>query len=86
MRAQVNDTQLFFERVGKGQPMLVMHGGLGLDHTCFRPWLDKLGEQVELIYYDHRGNGRSSRPDSLEGVTHETWAADADALRAQLVP
>ena len=84
MRSQVSDTQLFFERLGKGQPMLMMHGGLGLDHTYFRPWLDKLSEQVELIYYDHLGNGRSSRLDNMEVITHETWTADADALRAQL--
>ncbi len=64
--------------------MLLMHGGLGYDHTYFRPWLDVLGERTELIYYDHRGNGRSSRPESWEGITHETWAQDADALREHL--
>ena len=84
MYAQINDSQIFFKRLGKGLPMLVMHGGPGLDHTIFRPWLDKLGEQVELIYYDHRGNGRSTRPTSMENITHETWAADADALRTYL--
>jgi proline iminopeptidase len=84
MQAQLKDAQLYFERLGKGQPMLLMHGGLGLDHTYFRPWLDKLGDRVELIYYDHRGNGRSSRPANMESVTHDTWAADADALRGQL--
>jgi proline iminopeptidase len=84
MYAQLNDSQIFFKRLGKGQPMLLMHGGPGLDHTIFRPWLDKLGEQVELIYYDHRGNGRSTRPATMESITHETWAVDADALRTYL--
>jgi len=84
MYAQLSDTQLYVERLGEGQPMFVMHGGLGLDHTYFRPWLDRLAEQVELVYYDHRGNGRSMRPASMEDITHETWAADADALRVQL--
>lgn len=84
MYAQLNDSQIFFKRLGKGQPMLVMHGGPGLDHTIFRPWLDNLGEQVELIYYDHRGNGRSTRPATMESITHETWAVDADALRSYL--
>jgi proline iminopeptidase len=84
MRANINNTDLYFERLGKGVPILVMHGGLGLDHTYFRPWLDKLGEHAELIYYDHRGNGRSSRPASLAGVDHATFAADVDQLRAHL--
>jgi proline iminopeptidase len=61
-----------------------MHGGMGLDHHYLRPWLDRLAEDVELIYYDHRGNGRSGRPEAFSGVTHETWADDADALRAHL--
>ena len=84
MRANLGDTELYFERIGKGLPILVMHGGLGLDHTYFRPWLDKLGEHAELVYYDHRGNGRSSRTMSLAGVDHATFAADADRLRAHL--
>lgn len=84
MRVQLKDTELYFDRVGQGRPMLVMHGGLGLDHTYFRPWLDKLGDVAELIYYDHRANGHSARPATLEGISHETWAADADALRAHL--
>lgn len=84
MRAQVNGTDLYYETVGHGPPMLVMHGGLGLDHTYFRPWMDQLGDTVEVIYYDHRGNGRSERPADWSGINHETWAADADALRAYL--
>jgi proline iminopeptidase len=36
-----------------------MHGGLGFDHTCLHPWLDPLGDVLHLVYYDHRGHGRS---------------------------
>jgi proline iminopeptidase len=84
MLAQVNGTELFYTTHGHGRPMLVMHGGLGLDHAYFRPWLDALGDDAELIYYDHRGNGQSARPDDWSAVTHATWADDADALRARL--
>jgi proline iminopeptidase len=84
MRAQVNGTDLYYETVGQGPPMLVMHGGLGLDHTYFRPWMDQLGDTVQVIYYDHRGNGRSERPADWSDISHDTWAADADALRAHL--
>jgi proline iminopeptidase len=61
-----------------------MHGGLGWDHTYLRPGLDALGDTAQVIYYDHRGNGHSAMPDDWEAVTHATWAADADALRARL--
>jgi proline iminopeptidase len=62
---------------------MVMHGGLGLDHTTFCPWLDPLGDTLQLVYYDHRGNGRSDRV-PVETITLEQLAADADELRAVL--
>lgn len=79
----IRDTELFVTTVGTGRPVLAMHGGLGVDHTYFRPWLDGLADIAELTYYDHRGNGRSARP-PLDDVGHATWIADAEALRDHL--
>ena len=84
VRAPVNGTELFYETHGSGPPMLVLHGGMGWDHSYLRPWLDPLGEQTELVYYDQRGNGRSAEPEDWETVTHQTWIEDADALREYL--
>jgi proline iminopeptidase len=81
--AHLNGTDLFYVEVGDGLPCLVMHGGLGFDHTCLHPWLDPLSDAMRLIYYDHRGNGRSGRPPS-ETITFEQLCADADALREHL--
>ena len=60
-----------------------MHGGLGFDHYALHPWLDPFGEQMHLIYYDYRGNGRSGRP-PLETLTYEPFCSDADAVREHL--
>lgn len=60
--AKINGADLFYLTRGEGLPCLVMHGGLGLDHTYLHPWLDPLGDTLQLVYYDHRGNGRSGRP------------------------
>jgi proline iminopeptidase len=81
--AHLNDTELFYVEVGEGLPCLVMHGGLGGDHSALHPWLDPLGDVMHLVYYDHRGNGRSGRPPS-ETITFEQLCADADALREHL--
>lgn len=54
--------ELYVRRIGSGPPMLVLHGGMGFDHTSLLPWLETLGNQCELIVYDQRGNGRSSSP------------------------
>jgi proline iminopeptidase len=60
-----------------------MHGGLGYDHTFMHPWLDLLDDVMHLVYYDHRGNGRSDRP-PIKTLTPENLCADADALREYL--
>jgi proline iminopeptidase len=76
---EVHQTQLFYIRSGTGVPCLVMHGGLGLDHTYLRG-LDIVSDVLHLVYYDHRHNGRSGRP-PLESVTHAQLADDAEGLR-----
>lgn len=80
MDLEVNGTTLFCQVHGAGPPILTMHGGPGLDHSLFRPWLDPLGDTVSLIYHDLRGNGRSSKPASWNAVTHDTWLDDTAAL------
>jgi proline iminopeptidase len=81
--AHINGTELFYGEVGEGIPCLVMHGGLGSDHTYMHPLLDPLGDLMHLVLDDHRCNGRSGRP-PLETLTLERLCADADALREHL--
>ena len=75
--ANVNGVELFFEEVGAGEPVLMMHGGLGLDHKSLTPWHDRLARRARLIYYDHRWNGRSGR---IGPAGFDTWQSDAAAL------
>ncbi len=81
--AKINDTELFYTEFGSGTPFLLMHGGLGLDHTYFRPFLDPLSDIFKLIFYDHRGQGSSGRP-SIDTITYEQLADDANELREVL--
>lgn len=81
--ARVNGTDLFYIEAGSGPACLVLHGGLGFDHTYLHPWLDPLGDVFGLVYYDHRGNGRSGRP-PLETLTFAQFCDDANALRELL--
>lgn len=77
-------SDLFMVRVGTGEPMFVMHGGLGFDHTYLRPWLDVLGDYAELVYFDFRGNGRSPVPESWVQTSHRSWIDDVESLRRTL--
>ena len=67
--------RLFVETIGTGPPLLMLHGGLGFDHSYFRPDFDRLASIREVVYLDHRGNGRSD--DFVEPITIESLAADA---------
>src|SRR6184192_2210678 len=71
------------EEVGSGFPLIVLHGGPGLDHTMFRPYLDPLGEDFRLLYVDERGQGRSERVDP-QTLSLEVFARDVDLVAEAL--
>src|SRR5690349_18432890 len=71
------------EEVGDGFPLIVLHGGPGLDHTGFRPYLDPLGDEFRLLYVDERGQGRSERVDPT-GLSLDVFARDVDLLAEAL--
>jgi len=87
VRVSVGDVRLFVDVDGaslvpdgetmRERPVLVMlHGGPGFDHTPFKqPLFSRLKDVAQVVYYDHRGNGRSDRG-SPESWTLDTWADD----------
>lgn len=79
----VNGTDLHYEIDGDGTPCLVLHGGLGIDHTLYRRTLGPLSPPLQLVFLDHRCNGRSGRP-PIETLTMEQLADDAVALADHL--
>jgi proline iminopeptidase len=75
---------MFVEPVGdEGLPLIVLHGGPGLDHTHLRPWLDPLGDEFRVLYVDERGQGRSERVDPST-LSLEVFARDVDLLAETL--
>jgi proline iminopeptidase len=76
-RIPVNGVELDVEQVGEGPVALVLHGGMGLDKSVYRS-LDPLTADLRLVYYDHRGNGRSGGAES--SLSMAQWAADAAEL------
>jgi proline iminopeptidase len=77
----LRDVSLFVKVMGRGHPLLLMHGGPGLDHSTLSS-LRPLADRFTLIFYDHRANGRSTG--AVESMTWENLVADADALREKL--
>jgi proline iminopeptidase len=89
MRVSVNGVRLFFDVEGAGfvpdgprmrekPTLLLLHGGPGFDHSLYKPTFSSLADVAQVVYLDHRGNGRS------ESGGRETWTLSqwGDDVRA----
>ncbi len=94
MKAKLRDTELYFDIEGAGlvargdrmveKPVAVLlHGGPGADHTSYKPSFSPLADRMQLIYLDHRGQGRSARGPKAT-YTLENNVEDLEALRQYL--
>jgi proline iminopeptidase len=86
MLVDVGDTRLYVDERGTpdGLPLLILHGGPGLDHREFGTHLDALGDAFRLLFVDQRGQGRSDRDSRPETWTLERMAQDVGALAREL--
>lgn len=82
----VNGTRLFAEVRGSEQlpPLIVLHGGPGLDHHEFADYLDPLTDTVRLVLLDMRAQGESDRSAPEETWTLAQMAADVGGVARAL--
>jgi pimeloyl-ACP methyl ester carboxylesterase len=84
-------TRLFVDAVGSGlaptpeamvskPTLLLLHGGPGSDHSSSRPYFDRFGDTHQVLYVDHRGQGRSDARHDPTGWDLDTWADDVVRL------
>jgi proline iminopeptidase len=78
----IRGVSLFVEVVGRGYPLLLMHGGPGADHLTLAS-LRPCADDFTLVFYDHRCNGRSEGA-PVSSMTWDNLTADAEALRHTL--
>lgn len=86
MHVLLEDVRVFFDVEGpqlvpRGQHLeqrssiVCLHGGPGVDHTVFKPFLSPLADVAQVIYVDQRGHGRSDRSDpSMWNL--KVWGSD----------
>jgi pimeloyl-ACP methyl ester carboxylesterase len=60
--ADVNGTNLYYEVMGKGFPLVLISGGGVLDRRCWDEQFETFAKDYQVIRYDVRGIGRSARP------------------------
>lgn len=89
MKIAVNGVNLYFDVEGAGlrargasmkemPTLLLLHGGPGADHSLYKPDFTALTDVAQVVYLDHRGNGRSDRSEP----SHWNLAQWADDVRA----
>jgi pimeloyl-ACP methyl ester carboxylesterase len=90
MRVRINGVTLYFDVENAGlvadgpgmreKPTLVLlHGGPGADHSLFKPDYGALADVAQVIYLDHRGNGRSDDGDPSTWTLAQ-WGDDVAAF------
>ena len=62
-------------RMREKPTLILMHGGPGFDHSSFKPLFSQLADLAQIVYYDHRGHGRSDARPPAEW-TLDTFADD----------
>jgi proline iminopeptidase len=75
---------IYYLALGKGDPLVVVHGGPGADHTYFLPYLLPLARTHRLIFIDERGSGRSQRLQDTSQYTVENMVEDVEDVRVAL--
>jgi proline iminopeptidase len=94
MRAKLRGTEIYFDVEGMGlvpegdamreRPVgFLIHGGPGGDHSGFKPAFTPLSARMQLVYFDHRGQGRSAKGDPASYTLDEN-VEDMEALRRYL--
>ena len=94
MRAAIRDTEIYFDVDGAGlvpdgprmrerPTAFLIHGGPGTDHAGQKTRYGRLTEKMQLVYFDHRGQGRSGRGNP-ERYTLDENVEDMEALRQYL--
>lgn len=90
MHIDVGDVKLFVDidgaklvpdgpRMKERPTVILLHGGPGQDHASFKAELGDLTDIAQIIYVDHRGNGRSEWGDKSKWNLPQ-WGDDVKTL------
>lgn len=79
---RINGIQMYYKMMGSGIPLLILHGGPGLDHSYFLPQFAELAKDYKLIFIDQRANGRTEAPDSTK-MNLSFFIEDIESVRKE---
>ena len=74
---ELNGVDIYYEVYGEGDPVILLHGGLG-NGTYWANQIPVLAEEFQVIVMDSRGHGRSSFNDTP--ISYDLMSSDVLAL------
>ena len=75
---------IYYQSVGRGAPLMIVHGGPGASHDYFLPYLLPLMRSNRLVFIDERGSGKSSKLEDASQYTVANMVEDIEAVRQAL--
>ncbi len=75
---------IYYKVIGRGAPLMIVHGGPGASHDYFLPYLLPLMRSNKLIFIDERGGGKSSKCADPKQYTIANMVEDLEAVRQAL--
>ena len=77
-----NAAELYVYEIGRGEPVVVVHGGFGAEHSYLLDAVTGLESKFRFIFYDQRGSLRS--PSKPESISIDKHIQDIETLRKSL--
>jgi proline iminopeptidase len=78
-------SKTYYKTFGKGEPLLIINGGPGMNSNGFEGMAKTLAENQETIIYDQRGTGKSKLKDlNSKTISMQLMADDIESLRKHL--
>lgn len=74
--------ELYVVEIGQGEPVVVLHGGWGAEHSYLLDAFRGFWDEYRFIFYDQRGSLRSPCP--VDSISVEQHVRDLEQLRQAL--
>jgi proline iminopeptidase len=75
---------IYYQIIGQGAPLMIVHGGPGASHDYLMPYLLPLVRTNQIIFIDERGSGRSEKLEDATQYTVENMVEDVESVRVAL--
>ena len=82
---KTSNGQLYYQTMGQGDAVIVIHGGPGMDQGYLLPGMAALAKKHHVVFYDQLGCGRSTATVIDEShITINSFVEDIETLRQAL--